>query len=231
VGTIHALICSSWRVDRASTLEFLMDESQFDNLTKIVGSRLSRRVGLGLLAGAALLGHDDPALVAAKGKRGKKGGKGKGGKGKGKKKKIAICDQGQTKQVNKRGWTANFPGATAGECCATCPDMCFATDNPQGIGPSGFDCCPADKFCAGARGLPDQCCYSNYLVPDGSGAVINEVCARDVGGDLDAQGTLCCRPCNNETQAPGCCGPGFFCNAADTCQSLGTARLPRQRRP
>jgi hypothetical protein len=194
-----------------------MDESQFDNITKIVGSRLSRRLGLGLLAGAALFGHDDPVLVAGKGKRGKKGGKG----GKGKKKKIAICDQGQTKQVNKRGWTANYPGATAGECCATCPDMCFATDNPQGTGPTGFDCCPAANFCAAANGLPDQCCYPEF----------NEVCDRgNTNVDFLGQGSLCCRPCTNNTQSPGCCGPGFFCNAG-TCEALGTARLPRQRRP
>jgi hypothetical protein len=216
---------ASWRVERASILEYLMDESQFDNLTKIVGSRLSRRLGLGLLAGAALFGHDDPALVAGKGKRGKKGGKGKG-KGKGKKKRIAICHQGQTKQVNKRGWTANYPGATAGECCATCPDMCFAIDNPQGIGPSGFDCCPADKFCAAISGtqgqFPDQCCD------------VDEFCDRErLANHPDSGGTLCCRRCTNSNNlgAPGCCGPGFFCNAADTCEALGTARLPRQRRP
>src|SRR5215203_2076224 len=62
---------TSCRVDRASILELPMDGPHFDHLTRIVGSRLSRRTGLGLLAAVGLIGRNPDAITAGK-KKGKK---------------------------------------------------------------------------------------------------------------------------------------------------------------
>ena len=80
-----------------------MDGHRFDHITRIVGSRLSRRAGFGLLTASAI---GVPSMSEAKKKK---------NKGKGKKKEtITICHQGQTRTVKKKGWQKNFPGADSG---------------------------------------------------------------------------------------------------------------------
>lgn len=198
-----------------------MDGHRFDHLTRRVGSRLSRRAGLGLLAVVGVIGRDSSSSIA--GKKKKKKGK--------KKEKIAICHQGQTLKVKKKGWQGRFPGATQGSCqvssdvCAGCLNTCFATvKNSAEAPPEGYACCPADKVCLTPRTdgfFPDQCCYPDEVCdPDR----VNPASPRFA---IDAD-SLCCRRCVANTT---CCPYGFFCAATDTCEPLGTARLPRSRRP
>jgi hypothetical protein len=199
-----------------------MDGFHFDHLTRLVGSRLTRRTGLGLLAAFGAIGRTSSAGIA-----------GKKHKGNGKKKdKITICHEGQTLTVKKKGWQGVYPNATQGACpgdqggprgssdvCAGCLDTCFATAKAPNTPPPGYGCCPADKICQGAGGLPDQCCDAD------------EFCDPRLAFHVDGGGTVCCRPCLNSFTGTGCCPPGFFCNADNSCEALGTARLPRTRRP
>src|SRR4051812_15747953 len=89
-----------------------------------------------------------------------------------KKKKITICNGGQTLTVRKKGWQSHYPNATVGECqsppppppppsdvCADCPDTCYATliTPPENV--EGYACCPVGLLCMSASTLPNQCCY------------------------------------------------------------------------
>lgn len=188
-----------------------MDGFRFDHLTRLVGARLSRRTGLTLLTAGAI-GHSLSPITSAKKKQ----------------KKISICHKGRTRKVKKQDWQKRYKGATKGACqastdvCASCPNTCFATvKNSAEAPPPGYACCPADKLCPTQRTdgfFPDQCCYSD------------EVCAPDrvVPGSPNYDPTadsLCCRSCGG-----GCCAVGDHC-VNGLCEGIGTARLPRTRRP
>jgi len=193
-----------------------MDGHRFDHLTRRVGSRLSRRAGLGLLAVVGTIGRDSSSSIA---------GKKKGKKGKGKKEKISICHQGQALKVKKKGWQGRYPGATQGSCqvssdvCASCLNSCFATSAQPDIEPTEFACCPAELTCISRSSLPDQCCY-----PD-------ESCRPDLHQTFgNIVETNCCRACNGLGSLGGCCvSQSEECIDGD-CKQPGTARLPRKRR-
>ena len=145
-----------------------MDGFRFDHLTRLVGSRLSRRSGLALLVAAGMTPF---APATAK-----------------KSKKIKICYKGKTRRVKKQDWKKRYKGASKKpNCGASCcnDDACFAEAvNPDNQQPTGFDCCPAELFCPSPKApFPDQCCY-----PD-------ETCNPSLANDPQAE-TICCRPCN-----------------------------------
>jgi hypothetical protein len=185
-----------------------MDGFRFDDFARLVGTRVSRRTSLAMLTAG---GIGQRLASSAAGKK--------------KKQKISVCYQGQTRKVKKKGWQKRYPGATKGACgavCAGCPDACFATvRNSAEAPPPGYACCPADKLCPTQRTdgfFPDQCCYSD------------EVCAPDrvVPGSPNFDSTadsLCCRSCGGM-----CCAVGDHC-VNGFCEGIGTARLPRTRRP
>ena len=194
-----------------------MDGHRFDHITRLIGSRLSRRTGLGLLAAGLIGGPSDSEAGKKKKNKGKK------------KEKITICYEGQTRKVKKKGWQKNFPGATQGECqvvnsdvCAGCPSTCFATVKNTAEGPpAGYACCPADKLCPTQRTdgfFPDQCCYSDEVCDPGR--VVPGSPSYDPSAD-----SLCCRSCGGV-----CCAVGDHC-VNGVCEGIGTARLPRTRRP
>ena len=185
-----------------------MDGFRFDHLTRLVGARLNRRTSLALIvAGVA---SQTPSPSAAKSK------------------KISICYKGQTRKVKKKGWQKRYQGATKGACqastdvCASCPNTCFATvKNSAEAPPPGYACCPADKLCPTQRTdgfFPDQCCYSDEVCD--SGRVVPGSPNFDPTAD-----SLCCRSCGGV-----CCASGDHC-VNGLCEGIGTARLPRTRRP
>lgn len=98
-------------------------------------------------------------------------------------------------------------------CGRKCCSACFARKRDPNTGdPIGFYCCPADKVCRKpGSGIPDQCCY-----PD-------EECRPELI-DSGASDSLCCRTCGDV-----CCLSSEKCENG-ACVTLGTARLPRNRR-
>jgi hypothetical protein len=179
-----------------------MDGFRFDHLTRLVGSRLSRRSGLALLVAAGLI---PSAPATAK-----------------KSKKIKVCYKGKTRKVKKQDWKKRYKGATKAPncglgCCTS--DMCFAeTVNPADGQPMSFNCCPAERLCPSPKApFPDQCCY-----PD-------ETCSPGLADNPAAQ-TICCRPCPGVPG--GCClNQNEECDrATGQCVPANTARLPRTRR-
>ena len=191
-----------------------MDGRHFDHLTQLVGARINRRTGLGLLAAVSVIARSPIESIAENKKKNRK-----------KKQKITICHQGQTLRVKKRGWQGRFAGAVRGACsgCTTpncgagccSAETCFAeTVNPDDGTPTSFNCCPATQVCRSSTPpFPDQCCY-----PD-------EVCTPSLAVSQPALGTICCRPCGG-----ACCAPQDEC-IGGTCTFVNTARLPRTRRP
>jgi hypothetical protein len=181
-----------------------MDGFRFDHLTRLIGSRLSRRSSLVLLAAGAI-GHSLTPSTAGKKK---------------KQKKISICYKGRTRKVKKQGWKKRYKGATKGPncgsgCCSS--DTCFAeTVNPADGQPMSFDCCPAEQLCPSPKApFPDQCCY-----PD-------ETCNPALADNPAAQ-TICCRPCPG-VQGGCCLNQNDEC-VNGQCVAANTARLPRTRR-
>jgi hypothetical protein len=145
-----------------------MDGFRFDHLTRLVGTRLSRRTGLALVAAAGLTAPSSSARSKSK--------------------KISVCYNGRTRKVKKKGWRNHYPGATkepnCGSGCCTA-DACFAAAvDTADRHPIGFDCCPAALLCRSPKApFPDQCCY-----PD-------ETCRPSLVDDANFE-TICCRPCN-----------------------------------
>jgi hypothetical protein len=184
-----------------------MDGFRFDHLTRLVGSRLSRRSSLALLVAAGLT---PSAPATAK-----------------KSKKIKICYKDKTRKVKKQDWKKRYKGATKGACqvtadvCAGCPNTCFATVARPDQVPSEFACCPPEKTCISRTSLPDQCCY-----PD-------ETCDPTLAEKFPLQAqTNCCRPCSGAVATDGCCvSSSEECDPiTNTCVPANTARLPRTRR-
>jgi hypothetical protein len=148
-----------------------------------------------------------------------------------KKKKITICNGGQTLTVRKKGWQSHYPGATVGACsgptdvCADCLDTCYATLVTPPDVVAGYDCCPAELLCRSTSTLPDQCCYAEF----------NEYCRPSLVFEFTVElvDTNCCRPCNGNGSQGGCCtNSSFECDpVSGDCVPSGTARLPRTRRP
>jgi hypothetical protein len=187
-----------------------MDGPRFDKLTRLLGSRWSRRAGVALLASAALGSRDLSAL--AKGRKGK-------GNGKGKSRAFAICHDGQTIKTRALNWRAKYPEASKGGCSGQCDgcssNRCFASAvNPNDRTALGYSCCPADKVCRSSHPeFTDQCCY-----PD-------ESCQPSLANDPEFD-TICCRPCNGV-----CCPKQNDECIGGVCTEVNTARLPRSRRP
>ncbi len=120
-----------------------MDDPRFDALVTRLAGGLSRRRGLGLLAGAGL-----PLVGLA------------GTADAGKKKKVTLCRNGQTVSVpKKKARKLLQQGATKGACPAGCPagqrpcntaciptgDCCFSND------------CPGNDFCVGGTCVSRRC--------------------------------------------------------------------------
>ncbi len=106
-----------------------MDAPRFDRFTAGISAHLTRRTGLGLLAGASL------PLLRLSGDADAK-----------KKKKVTLCVNGQTvKAPKKKAKKLLQQGATKGACGAGCPDgqrVCGSGCIPAG------DCC-VDDDCNG----------------------------------------------------------------------------------
>src|SRR4051794_28930734 len=138
---------------------WLMNGSDLDRLARSMASAGGTRRSI--LAGTFV-------VVAASGFA-------SGTEAKRKKKKITICNGGQTLTVRKKGWQSHYPNATVGECqsppppppplpsdvCADCPDTCYATDIHPDQDPNSiqYACCPAQLVCLTTSALPNQCCY------------------------------------------------------------------------
>ncbi|MFN8678267.1 MAG: hypothetical protein U0Z70_17935 [Thermomicrobiales bacterium] len=117
-----------------------MDSIRFDGFARAVATRLTRRTGLGLIAGGSL-----PLLGLAAATDAKK------------KKKITLCLNGQTvKKPKKKAKKLLKQGATKGACAGGCGSnqkLCNATCIPAG------DCC-VDTNCTG-----DDVCENGACVP------------------------------------------------------------------
>lgn len=120
-----------------------MDAPLFDQLATRLASRLNRRRGLGVLAGASL------PLVGLHGASEAK-----------RKKKVTLCKNGQTvKAPKKKAKKLLQQGATKGACAGGCPtgqkacnDACI---------PLGNCCvsndCPGNDFCVGGTCVSFRC--------------------------------------------------------------------------
>ena len=114
-----------------------MDDRHFDDLAGRVAARLSRRRGLGLLAGASL-----PLLGVAEMTHAKK------------KKKKTLCNRGQTVTVPKaKAKKLLRKGATKG-ACATCPTGQKAC-NGGCIATTACCNCTPPKVCSNGTCLPE----------------------------------------------------------------------------
>jgi hypothetical protein len=181
-----------------------MDGFRFDQLTRLVGARLSRRTGLALLAAGGIGQILSPGAAGEKKKP----------------KKISICYKGKTRTVKKQGWRKRYKGASkkpnCGSGCCT-DDSCFAESSTPNQPDFGAACCPAAQLCRSVTSLPDQCCYPG------------ETCDPTLFQRFPEADTNCCRPCPTGGK-DGCCVSSSEECINGQCQQSGTARLPRRRR-
>ena len=94
----------------------------FDGITRELGAVSTRRTFMRLFGGAAAMGA--VTLVAGGETQAKSRGRNQGqvsAQGKGKKPKITICYQNQTRTVKKKGYQSAYPGATVGACTVPPP--------------------------------------------------------------------------------------------------------------
>ncbi|MDQ2654723.1 MAG: DUF1554 domain-containing protein [Chloroflexota bacterium] len=117
-----------------------MDNLRFDTFTQHVSARLSRRTGLGMLAGVSLPLHGLREATDAK-----------------KKKKVTLCVDSQTvKAPKKKAKKLLKQGATKGACAEGCPGGQKACGS--GCIPVG-DCCVADD-CTGTDRCENGTCVA-----------------------------------------------------------------------
>lgn len=117
-----------------------MDATRFDGFARGISAHLTRRTGLGLLAGASLPFLGLAGVTDAK-----------------KKKKITLCFNGQTvKKRRKKAKRLQRQGATKGACPGGCPTgqkACADTCIPNA------DCCncTGDEVCENGSCAPLRC--------------------------------------------------------------------------
>lgn len=139
-----------------------MDAAHFDALSAQLARDMSRRHGLGLLAGLGLSGFvvaHEPATARKKRPR-----------------KVRLCVNGQTVRVSKRR-LKKYPGATLGACpCKTCAapvEACGSIDDSCGGTLTCGTCQSSERaicdsgVCVSCAGLCPAPCDTCLMLGDG----------------------------------------------------------------
>lgn len=224
-----------------------MDGPNFDDLSRRVGTSLSRRRALwslgGVLGGLAAALPDAPD-VAGKKKRKKKKKKKKGercGSVRCRANQL-CCDPANGVCCSKRGASCCNPGPGTGACCAG-PNRC---GRPWGNDAAPFACCPPERQWFTSAGLV-RCCPPGTKSM-GTGITTNggpccpeanacgktccntgQVCADPATGRCCSEAAVCgktccltefCMACVNGT-CQDTCPPCHFCNGSGACIDCG----------
>lgn len=179
-----------------------MDANQFDARTTHLAAHLSRRRGLGALMALGLGASVLPGTTEARKKR---------------KKKITLCQNGQTIKVKKRKYKQKYPGATVGACPACTPTTCAAQGKTCGPLADG---CGRTLVC-GACGMGDTPSCRNTGVCGPCFGVCPPSC--NMCANRSDGGTTCanivdfipCTACATDADCPG---------TQPTCVSTTTTR-------
>ena len=207
-----------------------MDGPNFDDLSRRVGTSLSRRRALwslgGVLGGLAAEFPDAPDAAGKKRKKKKKKGE-RCGSVRCRANQL-CCDPANGVCCSKRGATCCNVGPGTGTCCAG-PNRC---GRPVANDAAPYACCPPERQWFTSAGLV-RCCPTGtrslgtgITSDDGPCCPEKKYCStQPTGGKCCADGMICSNPATGQCCPEGSACGTFCCPTGTTCCGTGDIRV------